>query len=57
MKNMDFLVPFKRVSQLTLCWVGFNNSAPVPELGYARGADEGGKLESRSLAPELSLSG
>lgn len=54
---MDFLVPVKRVSQLTLCWVGFNNSAPVAELRCARGAEQGGKLERRSLAPELLLSG
>lgn len=32
MKNMDFLIPFKRVSQLTLRWVGFNSlNSDMPE--------------------------
>lgn len=45
--------PIKRVSQLTLCWVGFNSSAPVPELSCARVAGQAGRLGSRAPALEL----
>lgn len=54
MKYMDYLVPFKRVSQLTLCWVGFNNSAQISPSSRP-GWEAGKPFRGSGAAGEVAL--